>query len=189
VKLAIAFFFILCAALSFAGGAASRGQQQMVPSKNAAAPVAADKPKVMEIKEPGLKTLLEASGEKRRPLLVNFWATWCTPCREEFPDLVKIREQFADSQLDFVTISLDEPSEIATTVPEFLAEMRAGRMPAYLLNATDADAAVLIVDKDWRGELPATFLFDPQRKVAFKHTGRVKPSELSAAIEKTLTSN
>ncbi len=102
------------------------------------------------------------------------------------PDLVKIRESHTDEQLDFVTVSLDEPSEIATSVPAFLAEMRAGRMPAYLLNAADPEAAIGLVDKDWRGELPATFLFDRAGQLAFKHMGRVQPAQLQSAIEGVL---
>src|SRR5215204_3854701 len=44
-------------------------------------------PRVTQIDEHGLKDILKPNG---RPLLINFWATWCGPCREEFPDLVKI---------------------------------------------------------------------------------------------------
>src|SRR4051794_34648651 len=47
-------------------------------------------PAVREIDVAGLKKLLALEGKPRRPLLVNFWATWCEPCRAEFPDLVKI---------------------------------------------------------------------------------------------------
>src|SRR5918998_2676686 len=113
------------------------------------AKVSAEKPKVTEIKEDGLKSLLAESVSKNRPLLVNFWATWCTPCRDEFPDLVRIRERYPEDALDFVTVSLDDPSDIASAVPDFLAEMRAGRIPAYLLNATDEDVAVAAVDATW----------------------------------------
>ena len=179
---------VLCGAALYniGGGAFALSPQKTVAPKKesaTAARPASDKPKVAEIKEAELKSLLAARG---RPLLVNFWATWCTPCREEFPDLVKLREQYADERLDFITVSLDDPGEIATSVPEFLAEMRAGRMPAYLLNAADDSAAVLIVDKDWHGELPATFLFDAQGRIAFKHMGRVRAAELQSAVEKTL---
>ena len=144
------------------------------------------KPKVTELKEAGLKSLFEASAARKRPLLVNFWATWCVPCRVEFPDLVKIRGQFAADQLDFVTISLDDASEIETGVPQFLQEVRADAMPAFLLNADDPEAAINMIDQTWRGELPATFLFDRTGALVFIHKGRVKPLELAAAIEKTL---
>lgn len=121
-----------------------------------------------------------------QPLLVNFWATWCVPCREEFPDLVKIDGDYRARGLKFVTVSLDLPEEINTTVPEFLMQMRATHIPAYLLNAENQEAVVLSVDKDWRGELPATFLFDRDGKLVFRHTGRVKPAELRAALDKIL---
>jgi hypothetical protein len=59
-------------------------------------------------------------------------------------------------------------------------------MPAFLLNADDPEAAINMLDPTWRGELPATFLFDQSGAVVYKHKGRVKPSELAAVIEKTL---
>jgi thiol-disulfide isomerase/thioredoxin len=167
-------------------GAVLLAQDKHITAVATAPAATAEKPTVKEIKEPELKLLLQEGAEKKRPLLINFWATWCTPCREEFPDLVKIREKYSDDALQFITISLDDPSEIGTSVPGFLADMRAGRMPAYLLNATDADTAVLIVDKNWQGQLPATFLFDQTGKLSFSHMGRVKTAELTAAIERTL---
>jgi thiol-disulfide isomerase/thioredoxin len=148
-------------------------------------------PVVTEVDGAGLARLLRregTNGTEARPLLVNFWATWCEPCRTEFPDLVKIDAEFRPRGLEFVVVSVDDVSEIKTGVPRFLRRMRAG-MPAYLLNATDTDAAVTYVDPTWGGELPATFLFDREGKVVFKHTGIVKPAELRAALEKVLAVN
>lgn len=145
-------------------------------------------PVVTELDGAGLTKLLRregANGAEAKPLLVNFWATWCEPCRKEFPDLVKIDSEFRGRGLEFVVVSVDDVSEIKSGVPQFLRQMRA-EMPAYLLNATDTDAAVTSVDPTWGGELPATFLFDRGGEVVFKHTGIVKPAELRAAIEKAL---
>lgn len=119
--------------------------------------------------------------------LVNFWATWCVPCRKEFPDLVRIGADYRERGLQFALISADDVSEIKTTVPRFLREMRAASISAYLLNATDTEAAIAQVDQMWGGELPATFLFDRQGKVAYRHFGIIKDAELREAIEKVVT--
>ena len=189
--------FILCAALAFAGAARTGAEPQA--RKGRAAPKRAGQPKpkfgaaktaplpeVRELDEAGLKSLLGASATGGRPLLVNFWATWCVPCREEFPDLVKIREQYPEDRLDFVLVSLDDPADIKKAVPEFLAEARATAFPAYLLRAADESVAINLVDPTWSGELPATFLYDRAGNVVFKHKGRVKPAELRAALDRAL---
>lgn len=146
----------------------------------------ANRPKVSEVKEEGLKSLLKAGETRERPLLVNFWATWCVPCREEFPDLVKLRGQYAADNLDVALVSLDDISDIDTAVPDFLIESGATSLPAYLLHPADDGAAINIVDPTWGGELPATFLYDRSGRLVFKHKGRIKPAELQAAIDKTL---
>jgi thiol-disulfide isomerase/thioredoxin len=138
-------------------------------------------PVVSEINTEALIALLKR--ESNKPLLVNFWATWCDPCREEFPDLVKIDADYRKQGLDFVTVSLDDPPDIKTTVPKFLQQMRA-TMPAYLLNVPDPEPAISAVDPKWQGDLPATILYTPQGEVAYKHFGRVNPGELRLAIEK-----
>ena len=144
----------------------------------------AAKPSVLvrEIDAPSLTAILKRQSAAR-PLLVNFWATWCDPCREEFPDLVKIDKQFRPQGLDMIAVSLDEPAEIKTGVPKFLRQMRA-TMPAYLLNVSDPDQIISTIDPKWSGALPATFLYDAEGKVVFKQFGRIKPLELRAAIEK-----
>jgi thiol-disulfide isomerase/thioredoxin len=124
---------------------------------------------------------------RNRPLLVNFWATWCDPCREEFPDLVKIDKDYRSRGLDFIAISLDDPSDIKTSVPAFLRQMQA-TMPAYLLNVSDPEPAIQSMDSSWSGALPATFLYDANGTVAFKHFGRISTPELRAAIEKLVSS-
>jgi thiol-disulfide isomerase/thioredoxin len=139
---------------------------------------------VREIDAPSLTAILKR-GSAPRPLLVNFWATWCDPCREEFPDLVKIDQQFRPQGLDMISVSLDDLAEIKTEVPKFLGQMGA-TMPAYLLNASDPDQIISTIDPKWSGALPATFLYDADGKVVFKHFGRIKPLEVRAAIEKLI---
>lgn len=84
-----------------------------------------------------------------------------------------------------IAVSLDDLADIKTGVPKFLRQMNA-TMPAYLLNVPDPDLVISGVDPKWSGALPATFLYDAEGKMVFKHFGRIKPVELRAAIEKVV---
>jgi len=140
-------------------------------------------PVVSAIDTDALKGLI--TKERERPLLVNFWATFCDPCRDEFPDLVKIDKEYGPRSLDFVTVSLDDIDQIKTDVPKFLDAMNA-TMPAYLLNVSDPEPAINFVDRRWRGDLPATYLYNEKGEVIYSHIGRVNTAELRSAIEKAL---
>jgi thiol-disulfide isomerase/thioredoxin len=138
---------------------------------------------VRQIDLDGLKKLLQGDSKGARPLLVNFWATWCDPCREEFPDLVKIDTDYRAKGLNFAAVSLDDLEELKTGVPKFLQQMKA-TMPAYLLDVKDPEPAIKAVDPTWDGQLPATFLYDRNGKVVLKHFGRINAGELRTAIDK-----
>ena len=176
MRLRLSFFLVALAVACFAGFAAPAQSNH-----------AKDPAEVREINLDGLKKLLQRDPKDTRPLLVNFWATWCDPCREEFPDLVKIDGDYRAKGLNFVAVSLDDVSDIKTAVPQFLKEMKA-TMPVVLLNVNDPDPAIHAVDEKWDGELPATFLYDKQGKVVFRHFGKIKPEELRAAIDKEVGS-
>jgi thiol-disulfide isomerase/thioredoxin len=176
--------------LAVDGGSSSNSFQRRKPVRRPVQRKAAALPIVTEIDGEGLKNLLQrGEAATARPLLINFWATWCVPCRKEFPDLVKIDRDYRGRGLEFVVISADDVAELKTDVPKFLGRMRAGEMPAYLLNATDTEAAMAQIDPTWGGELPATFLFDRQGKLVFKHTGIINVAELRAQIEKVVTTD
>ena len=162
--------------LSFAAPAQKPKGQPAKPSQ----PVAVVSP----IDTDALKGIL--TQQRERPLLVNFWATFCDPCRDEFPDLVKIDKDYRPRSLDFVTVSLDDFTDIKTTVPQFLDSMKA-TMPAYLLNVSDPEPAINLVDARWQGDLPATFLYNEKGELVYKHIGRVNTAELRTAIEKVVS--
>ena len=140
---------------------------------------------VREIDLDGLKKIIARDPNDKRPLLLNFWATWCDPCREEFPDLVKLNGDYKDKDLNFIAVSLDDITDIKSEVPKFLNQMKA-TMPVVLLNVKDPEPAIKVVDSTWDGQLPATFLYDREGKVVFRHFGKIKPDELRAAIDKEI---
>lgn len=138
-------------------------------------------PKVTQIDETALKNLLKPTG---KPLLINFWATWCDPCREEFPDLVKIGADYKD-KINLITISLDDLAEINNDVPKFLGQMKA-EMPAYLLKVPDEGAAIALVSKNWQGGLPFTILFDSNGTAVYEKQGKFNTAFLRNEIDKVV---
>jgi thiol-disulfide isomerase/thioredoxin len=136
---------------------------------------------VTQLNIAGLKKAITPNG---KPLLVNFWATWCDPCREEFPDLVKLDAEYK-GKIDFITISLDDLVEIDRDVPKFLVDMKAD-MPAYLLKAEDDDAAIAAVSKNFVGALPFTILYKPDGSESYFRQGKVKMEIVRAELDKLL---
>lgn len=173
-------FLILVFAAIFSVEVFSQNNETVKTSSTPSA-TPASLPKVTQIDNIALKKLIKPSG---KPLLINFWATWCDPCREEFPDLVKIGADYKD-KIDFITISMDDLAEINRDVPKFLAEMKA-EMPAYLLKSQSEDAAIMTVSKNWQGALPFTILFNEKGETVYFRQGKVKIDLLRAALEKLL---
>lgn len=142
----------------------------------------ANLPKVTQIDEVAMLSLLKREGENQKPLLVNFWATWCGPCVEEFPDLVKIDNDYK-GKIDFITITLDDLADINTGVPKFLQKMNAG-MPTYLLKVADEGETISKIDKDFNGGLPFTLLFDGKGNIAYKREAKVVIPALRSELDK-----
>lgn len=97
-------------------------------------------------------------------LFVNFWATWCVPCVEEFPDLVKIYNENKNSQFEFLSISVDLPSEIETRVKPFLAEQSAG-FPVVVVEEKRSEEVINLINREWNGSVPVTIIYDGNGKM------------------------
>ena len=181
VRLAVGSVVVLVSVLLLTFSAAAQGKTGRKP--RGARVVKA--PAAVAIDAAEMQQLLKRDGN--RPLLVNYWATWCDPCRDEFPDLVKIDKDYRAKGLDFIAITLDDLADLKTAVPKFLRLMNA-KMPVYLLNVSDPEPAISLVDREWTGALPATFLYNNKGEVVYRHFGRVKPDELRAAINRLVSS-
>jgi len=183
----VAVGFVACVGslfLNVSAGAQSPTAPARMSRKSHTASKVNRNARVRAINAEEMQDLLKRDGS--HPLLVNYWATWCDPCRDEFPDLVKIDKQYRAKGLDFIAITLDDLTDINTAVPKFLREMKA-KMPVYLLNVADPEPAINLVDREWSGALPATFLYNSKGEVVYRHFGRVQTEELRAAIEKVMS--
>jgi thiol-disulfide isomerase/thioredoxin len=133
------------AACVLAASVALAPKQAPVPSPAVAEAVLA------EVKKPGASAVL-----------VNVWATWCSPCREEFPDLLHVARELGPKGLRLVLVSVDfAGSETQTT--EFLTSQGVD-FPTFVRTGKD-EAFVDGLEKQWSGAIPATFLYDDSGKL------------------------
>jgi len=134
------------------------------------------------VDEAGYRALLQSNAGK--VALVDFWATWCAPCRKEMPLIAKLEARLRDKGFQLVTISADEPEQEAAAA-EFLKKSGIGGA-AYLRRAKDDDKFSHSVDRNWSGALPALFLYDRQGQLVKSFSGETDLAALEAAIRKIL---
>jgi len=104
--------------------------------------------------------------EVRKPgasaVLVNVWASWCAPCREEFPDLLHVARELAPQGLRLVLVSVDFPGDEAVAAKFLTSE--GVDFPTFQRTGKD-ETFVNGLEPQWSGAIPATFLYDAQGKL------------------------
>lgn len=129
------------------------------------------------IDAPGLLAVVREPGA--RATLVNVWASWCQPCREEFPDLVRLERQWRDRGFRLVFVSADF-SEDVPNARAFLAEQGVG-WPTYLKTGDDMQF-IDTLDARWSGALPGSFLYDSSGRLVRFWEGKASADSLAARI-------
>jgi thiol-disulfide isomerase/thioredoxin len=115
-----------------------------------------------------------------RAVLVNVWATWCAPCREEFPDLMRIRKEYRERGLRLVLVSADADTAIPA-VRQFL-DAEGVNFLTYLKQGADMPF-IDGLDSLWSGALPATLLYDGAGNRLWFHEGKTSYDTLNTRIE------
>lgn len=112
-------------------------------------------------------------------LLVNFWATWCPPCRKEMPAFVELKEKYGDQGFEIVGVAIDNP----TAIRKFAGEIGVN----YPLLHGQADAMEIVKSYgNGIGALPYSLLLDRDGKVQMTRAGELYKEELEAALLKLL---
>lgn len=133
-----------------------------------------------------LKALAKPTNKK--PVLINFWATWCGPCRSEFPELVEIDADYRAKGLNFFVVSVDKFVLIDTGVPEFL-EQYDSTMPSYLIDSSSRAQIAKVISQiapKFSDTYPLTLLFNQNGKLVFQKVGRINAKILRKEIDKVL---
>lgn len=134
------------------------------------------------VDEAGYAKLVAA--HKGKVVLVEFWATWCVPCREEMPELVKLEAKLRPRGLDLLMISADAPEQAAQAAKVFKESGMAA--PGFLRNVSDEDAFCHSLDPKWEGALPAIFIYDKSGKKMKSFIGATPTKTIEAAVDKLL---
>jgi thiol-disulfide isomerase/thioredoxin len=119
------------------------------------------------------RKLAEWSGKVQ---VLNFWATWCPPCREEIPLLIAAQERFADQGVQVIGIAVDQPAEVAN--------YRKSHGIGYPLLVNDAIALKMMeLFGNRSGSLPFTVVLDRQNRVVSRKLGAFRGDELERLLE------
>ncbi len=143
------------------------------------------KPVTVDMVTPAqLKTLIKNQGTDKL-LFVNFWATWCAPCTQEFPEIEKMVRMYGDRQVEFVTVSINSPDE-KKFVLAFLQKQHAFNRN-LLFNSNDSAEAAAAVGPDWKGAVPYTAIIGTGGKILYStQEGTMNPLEVRRALLKYL---
>jgi thiol-disulfide isomerase/thioredoxin len=115
---------------------------------------------------------------KGRPVVVNFWATWCAPCVQEMPHLDSMAKELPE--INFVGIGIDTAQNIA----QFVAKLP---VSYQLLIAGHAGIAMVRELGNSAGGLPFTLLFDANGSIFDSILGQVEPTDLRQRIDRLVT--
>jgi thiol-disulfide isomerase/thioredoxin len=108
-------------------------------------------------------------------LVVNFWATWCTPCREEMPGFVKLQSRWQGRGVQFVGLAQDEPAKVAAFGREL-----AINYPLWIGGAEVMDLSRRLGNR--LGVLPHTVLLDDQGRVLESRIGMYSEADLNSRL-------
>ncbi len=111
-----------------------------------------------------------------RVLLINIWATWCVPCKEEFPDLIKISKKYGE-KIELVGISIDYPDEVESKIIPFLNKFQPS-FNNYVNVENDTERFINNLNPEWSGAIPATFFYDSEGKQFLFYEGKMSFKEI-----------
>src|SRR5271154_1903982 len=122
---------------------------------------------------------------KGRPLVVNFWATWCEPCRDEYPMIVELAKQFKPEGVEVVGVDMDDESDM-NLVRRFIARMQPPFLNYRQKPGIDLDKFYDGVNPQWKGTMPQTMFYGKDGSVVGFFLGSRPRPQFEQAFRATL---
>jgi thiol-disulfide isomerase/thioredoxin len=138
-------------------------------------------PKVIKIDDAGYRKLISSGAGK--VTLVNFWATWCGPCKKEMPELLKMSQRLGGG-FRLVLVSADEVENQAQ-VASYLKGLGYSGV-VYLRPLEDAEGFINSVDPKWGGGLPASIVYGKTGNKIKLYTGEIPFRTAEPELKKLL---
>jgi len=126
---------------------------------------------------------IKLSNYSGKVLLVNLWATWCGPCRQETPELVKLHKEFVSKGVEIVGLSTEDPDDSAESVREFVHNYNVD----YRVGWSGQQVAVALMQG--RDAIPQSFIISRSGRVIKRFVGfnpMLTPDQIRAAIQEAL---
>lgn len=136
---------------------------------------------------PANKTTMDSifAANKGNVIVLNFWAYWCAPCKEEFPEIVKLQKNYKDKGLTLIFYSLDVGEDLSIKTPAYLKDQKVD-FTTYS-NGFDKDEKLInYIDQSWDGALPSTFIYNKEGKLMKRLTGKQKYNDFEKEVKKLL---
>ncbi|MDO9153540.1 MAG: TlpA disulfide reductase family protein [Paludibacter sp.] len=131
-----------------------------------------------------LKSIIEQNDDVL--YIVNFWATWCSPCVEELPDFMEVNAEFdKNPKFKMILVSLDNIKELESEVKPFIAKHKIGTNVYLLDDNKRMNEWIRAFHTDWSGSIPATAIYKNGKKLYFVED-KLNKTELKQLINKYL---
>jgi len=123
------------------------------------------------------------ASHKGRVVVVHLWATWCGPCLKELPMVAKLAREAGSRGLDFLPVSLDDPTEAsAVFVARVLAAKTGNPHWSPILKTDHIESLVGDLDPRWEGEIPAFFAFDREGHLRRTVIGNISRADFERLV-------
>jgi thiol-disulfide isomerase/thioredoxin len=136
---------------------------------------------VPEIDKEGILEMIQKQNDTT--YVINFWATWCSPCVKEIGYFEELHREYASQKLQVILVSLDFPNQKERRVVPFLQE-KAISAPVKLVTDLDYNSWISMVDPSWSGAIPATLIYNSEERIFLEK--ELTQSELNEHVNQIL---